>query len=89
MYSYRVVSEASGVPEMTDLEPAYMEEPTSRDGGCIAFDSGYEMNPTPYEPAVGRRCTVIRTAGGRSQECGGAVESVTPVRVALDGGGWR
>ncbi len=77
---------------MTELEAAYVQEPTSRgDAGFIAFSTGFTYNPAAYEPAVGRRCRVIRAADdGQEQECGGAVQTVTPVvRVALDGDGFH
>jgi hypothetical protein len=89
MDSYRVISDVSRVPEMTDLELAWVDEPKARDGGYIAFSTTYQLNPVAYEPAVGARCRVIRTRDGQDQEFGGAVERVTPLRIALDGGGWH
>ena len=90
MYMYRVISDISSVPEMTDLEAAYIEQPSRRECGLISFSRNYQLNPMmPYQLAVGVRCRVIRTSGERSQECGGAVKSITPVRVVLDGEGWH
>lgn len=91
MYTYRIVSEATDAPEMTDLRASRIDRPT-RPGGvfCINFEADYARNPVPFERAVGVQCKVIRTdENGETQECGGAVERVTPfVRVGLDGGGF-
>lgn len=91
MYTYRVISDVTDVPEMTDLEAAFIEEPSGGDAGLIAFTTGYILNPVPYERAVGATCRTVRTSDdGESQECAGAVDTVTPVvRVALNGAGWQ
>lgn len=92
MYTYRVVSDVSKVPDMSDLEASYVEKPSRRGGVFrITFSTAYPLNQAVYEPAVGVRCRVVRTSDdGESQECGGAVQSVTPrVRVSLDGEGWH
>ncbi len=92
MYTYRIISEATGAPEMADLEADYVEQP-SQHGSVfhIRFFADYSRNPVPYEQAVGVRCKVIRTdESGRAEECGGAVARVTPyVEVSLDGAGFR
>lgn len=88
--TYSVISDAAGVPEMADLDVAYINEPGGREGGYIAFSNDFGRDPITYEPAVGRRCRVVRESdAGVRQECGGAVERISPVRVALDGGGWK
>lgn len=91
MFTYKVISDSTAVPEMTDLGQPHIETPARRgDTFFITFPEGYSLNPIPYEPAVGLRCRVVRTQDGESQECGGAVERVTPyVRIRLDGAGWQ
>ena len=89
MYSYRVISEAGGVPEMSDLEAIDVHEPTRQFGGFIVLSFPYP-DPFPYEPGVGKRCRVIRSRDGHSEECGGVVQGLSPtVRVSLDGAGWK
>ena len=76
---------------MSDLGEAYETSPPSR-GDCfeIVFGKGFGHDPIRYEPAVGRRCRVVRRDDGTTQECGGAVRSVSPyLRVSLDGEGWH
>ena len=90
MDTYQVISEVTGVPEMTDLTAVYVETPSRRgDVFRIQFSANHQMNPVPYEPAVGRRCRVIRSRDGQDSECGGAVVRVTPLVVSLDGDGFR
>jgi hypothetical protein len=91
VWEYEVISDAGDVPAMTELGQPTIETPARRgDTFFVTFPVGYSHNPTPYEPAVGQRCRVVRTQNGRGQECGGAVERVTPVvRVRLDGAGWQ
>jgi hypothetical protein len=90
MDTYRVISDVSRVSEMSDLQATYVGQPGRR-GDCfdVEFSANYQMNPTPYEPAVGARCRVIRTRDGEDQECGGAVRSVVPLSISLDGEGFR
>lgn len=86
MDTYRVISEASGVSEMADLEAAYVEQPARRgDGFRIEFTANCQRNPMPYEPAVGRGCRVIRRRDGQEADGGASVQSVTPLRVSLYG----
>jgi hypothetical protein len=91
MDTYRIVSEARGAPEMTDLGEPRISTPPVR-GECfdIVFPNGYSGS-VAYELAVGMRCRVIRTADDGSQrQCGGAVLAVGPVvRVSADGEGWQ
>ena len=91
MWTYEVISEAAGVPTMTDLGEPYISAP-ARPGDVfsIRFPKGYTMTPLPYENAVGKRCVVRRSEDDVTQECGGAVAHVTPdVLVRLDGAGWQ
>jgi hypothetical protein len=90
MDTYRVISDVSSVPEMAELQASYVGQPARR-GDCfdIDFSVNFQMNPTPYEPAVGARCRVIRERDGAEQECGGAVRSVVPLSISLDGAGLR
>ena len=74
---------------MTDLEAAYVQEPGKIEAGYIEFSTSLGLVPTHYEPAVGERCRVMRNRDGHETETGGAVEMVTPLRIALDGGGFQ
>jgi hypothetical protein len=91
MDSYRVISDLTGVPEMTDLRATYVKEPGRRDGGMIMFDADYTLDPRfiQLDRAVGARCVVVRTRDGRESRKGGAVETISPPRVMLDGGPWE
>jgi hypothetical protein len=91
MDTYRIVSEAQGAPEMTDLgEPRISTPPLRGESFEIVFPNDYSGS-VAYELAVGMRCRVIRTADdGSEQECGGAVLAVGPsVRVSADGEGFK
>jgi hypothetical protein len=90
MDSYRVISDVSSVPEMADLEAVWVESPASKGAVFrIDFSADYQTNPVAYEPAVGVTCRVIRTRDGRDEECGGAVRSVTPLSVSVNGEGFH
>lgn len=92
MDTYRVISDASGVPELADLRAIYVDEPGPIEGGEIEFDRNYALDArlAQLERAVGQRCEVIRSREGREISKGGAVLSVTPtLRVSLDGGSWE
>ncbi len=82
MYTYRIISEATGAAEMTDLQADYVETPARRgDVFRIRLAADYSRNPVPYERTVGARCKVVRTdESGESQECGGGA----PRRLAAD-----
>ncbi|HLH64362.1 MAG TPA: hypothetical protein VKV27_01555 [Solirubrobacteraceae bacterium] len=90
MYTYRVISEGAGVPEMNDLHAVLVDEPGRIEGGFIVFAERFGMSPA-HENAVGKRCRVIRTGedGQPAGETGGAVRMVEPLQVSLDGGGWQ
>jgi len=77
------------VPEMRDLTLVRIEEPTAFACGFIAFAGGFGLEPSRYGPAVGKRCRVLRSCEGLTTQCGGAVSSVEPVQVSLDGAGFR
>lgn len=80
----------SSVPEMTDLEAVSVETPAPKgDVFGIEFSANYQMDPTTYELAVGVTCRIIRTRDGQDQECGGAVRSVTPLSVSVNGEGFH
>lgn len=90
--TYRVISEASGVPELAGLRATYVDEPGPIEGGEIEFDTNYALDArlSQIEQAVGQRCEVIRSREGREISKGGAVRSVTPMlRISLDGGRWE
>lgn len=68
MDTYRVISDVSSVPEMTDLEAVRVESPASKgDVFGIDFSANYQMRLSSYEPAVGITCRVIRTRDGQEQ----------------------
>jgi hypothetical protein len=90
--TYRVISDASGVPDLSDLRAIYVDEPGPVEGGEIEFDTNYALDArlSQLEQAVGQRCQVIRSREGREVSKGGAVRSVTPtLRISLDGGRWE
>jgi hypothetical protein len=90
MYSYELISDRSSVPPMTDLGEPYVRGPSSRGGvSYLTFPKDFGFEVVRYEGAVGARCRVVRTRDRESQERGGAVSSVSPLRVTLDGGGWQ
>jgi hypothetical protein len=90
MDTYRVISDVSSVPEMTDLEVVRVESP-ARKGAVfgIDFSANYQMNLSSYEPAVGVTCRVVRTRDGQDQECRGSVGSVTPLSISVNGEGFH
>ena len=90
MWSYEIRSEVTHVPVMDGIGEPYVQAPTEP-GGVFHLNFGAPFEPFElkrYEAAVGVRCHVRRTQDGTSQTCGGAVLSVEPLRVALDGEGW-
>jgi hypothetical protein len=91
MWSYECISDASNVPAMTDLGSPGVLGPNSPGGvSQLTFLQDFGHDFVRYEPAVGVRCKVVRTNDdGVHQERGGAVLSVQPLRVSLDGAGWQ
>jgi hypothetical protein len=91
MDSYSVIPDNSTVPELTDLQLLYLDQPTGGGCGYVAFSFTPNISMLSlYEQAVGQRCRVLRTRAGQTQACGGAVKSVTPtLRVSLDGASWE
>jgi hypothetical protein len=94
MYTYTIVQEIEGVPELADLGGASESQLASRGAaGTLCFPSGVSdfSELVQYERAVGCGCRVIRTADdGHRQERDGAVLRASPfVHVSLDGGDWH
>jgi hypothetical protein len=90
MWAYELISEATGVPLMADLGEPYVMGPTARGGVfSLTFPKDFGRDVVRYEPAVGVPCHVVRTRDEEREECKGAVNSVEPLRVTLDGAGWK
>jgi hypothetical protein len=75
---------------MDDLTATYLEEPRQIDGGFIALALSLDFSElATHEKAVGRRCVVTRVLdSGEERNKGGAVKSIQPLQVQLDGGLW-
>lgn len=74
---------------MDGLHAFSLLEPGPVEGGSITFEETF-MAGSPQENAVGNYCKVVRFEDGEPVgEVEGAVESVAPFRVALNGGGWQ
>lgn len=92
MYTYRIVSDHTGVPEFADLGAPIVSPPASPGATFDLIFTGVGFQDLHrFEPAVGVRCRVVRTTeDGAGQECGGAVLQVEPrIRVSMDGAGWQ
>jgi hypothetical protein len=91
VHSYRVVSEIDSVPELTGLMMTSHIEGSPRTGGRITLGPPFGLRAVvDYEPAVGCRCQVFRSGDGQDQQCGGAIERITPqLVITLDGTGFR
>ena len=90
IYEYQIISDVGDVPVIADLgQPSIHTVLGIRSGNCLVFGAVYGLEALRYEGAVGSTCRVIRREGERVEECGGAVTSVNPVTVDLDGAGFR
>jgi hypothetical protein len=62
MDPYSVIPDNSTVPELTDLQLLYLDQPTGGGCGYVAFSFTPNISMLPlYEQAVGQRCRVLRT----------------------------
>ncbi len=91
MDTYRVITERAGVPELTDLRAAYVDEPGPVEGGRIVFDADYTLDPryVQIDRAAGALCEVVRIRDGHESRKRGSVRSINPLTVDLNGGRWE
>jgi hypothetical protein len=90
MNPYSVIPDNSTVPELTDLQLLYLDQPTGGGCGYVASLSHPTSACSRYMSRRLANDAVCFARAGQTQACGGAVKSVTPtLRVSLDGASWE